>query len=458
MTDQGAVNTHNPWALYAPFLPVLLVFLGSLVFVLAKSSALERDMRIAATQNMLWVVTQTQMEVLSLTLAVAQPDRDDMQISQRFDLALSRLNLLMDGPQARYLEEIGHLAAVQDMSGALLSLDPLELGHSPDLHAALFDLGQDLHPQINRIANDVMTRDWDKSAARLDAYRATQRLIIAAVSFAFLAALAISWLLLRNQRRLHMTALEHMRAANLLEQERDVSAMYRDFAAIVSHQMRTPLSLIDSSMHRLARMGDDVAASDVEERRKIVGDAVGRLTRLVDTVLLLAKLDNDQLQARFAPLEMDHVVQSIMEEAQSRHPRRTLRLSCSGGSLVARGDRHLVGHIIDNLLSNALKYSPPDSPIELRVFTQGQDVACAVTDQGQGIAAQDRPYLFNRYFRGACEEVRAAGQGTGLGLALAQELAQLQGGRISFETWASKGSVFTFWLPAMKKGGDHASD
>ncbi|MCC5960646.1 MAG: HAMP domain-containing histidine kinase [Rhodobacteraceae bacterium] len=458
MTDQGAVNTHNPWALYAPFLPVLLVFLGSLVFVLAKSSALERDMRIAATQNMLWVVTQTQMEVLSLTLAVAQPDRDDMQISQRFDLALSRLNLLMDGPQARYLEEIGHLAAVQDMSGALLSLDPLELGHSPDLHAALFDLGQDLHPQINRIANDVMTRDWDKSAARLDAYRATQRLIIAAVSFAFLAALAISWLLLRNQRRLHMTALEHMRAANLLEQERDVSAMYRDFAAIVSHQMRTPLSLIDSSMHRLARMGDDVAARDVEERRKIVGDAVGRLTRLVDTVLLLAKLDNDQLQARFAPLEMDHVVQSIMEEAQSRHPHRTLRLSCSGGSLVARGDRHLVGHIIDNLLSNALKYSPPDSPIELRVFTQGQDVACAVTDQGQGIAAQDRPYLFNRYFRGACEEVRAAGQGTGLGLALAQELAQLQGGRISFETWAGKGSVFTFWLPAMKKGGDHASD
>ncbi|WFE74962.1 sensor histidine kinase KdpD [Roseinatronobacter sp. S2] len=458
MTDQGAVNTHNPWALYAPFLPVLVVFLGSLVFVLAKSSALERDMRIAATQNMLWVVTQTQMEVLSLTLAVAQPDRDDTQISQRFDLALSRLNLLMDGPQARYLDDIGHLAAVQDMSGALLSLDPLELGHSPDLHAALFDLGQDLHPQINRIANDVMTRDWDKSAARLDAYRATQRLIIAAVSFAFLAALAISWLLLRNQRRLHMTALEHMRAANLLEQERDVSAMYRDFAAIVSHQMRTPLSLIDSSMHRLARMGDDVAASDVEERRKIVGDAVGRLTRLVDTVLLLAKLDNDQLQARFAPLAMDHVVQSIMEEAQSRHPRRTLRLSCSDGPLVARGDRHLVGHIIDNLLSNALKYSPPDSPIELRVFTQGQDVACAVTDQGQGIAAQDRTYLFNRYFRGTCEEVRAAGQGTGLGLALAQELAQLQGGRISFETWAGKGSVFTFWLPAMKKGGDHASD
>ena len=465
MTDMDARTAQNQWVQYAPFLPVLLVFLGSLVFALAKSSALERDMRIAATQNMLWVVTQTQMEVLALTLAVGRPDRDDAQISQRFDLTLSRMNLLMEGPQARYLEDIGHLQAVQDMSAALLSLDPLELGHSPDLHAALFSLGQDLHPQINRIANDVMTRDWDKSAARLDAYRATQRLIIIAVSCAFLAALAISWVLLRNQRRLHMTALEHMRAANLLEQERDVSAMYRDFAAIVSHQMRTPLSLIDSSMHRLARMGDNVAASDVDERRKIVGDAVGRLTRLVDTVLLLAKLDNDQLKARFMPLAMDQIVQSIMDEAQSRHPHRTMRLSCSDGAIVARGDRHLVGHIIDNLLSNALKYSPAESAVELRVFAQGNDVACAVTDQGQGIAAQDQPYLFNRYFRGADGDTRqmgqvtgqVSGQGTGLGLALAHELAQLQGGRISFETWPGKGSVFTLWLPAMKKRGEYAS-
>jgi len=74
MTQHSAPSQQSTWALYAPFVPVLLVFLGSLVFALAKSSALERDMRIAVTQNMLWVVSQTQMELMALTLR--QPDTD----------------------------------------------------------------------------------------------------------------------------------------------------------------------------------------------------------------------------------------------------------------------------------------------------------------------------------------------------------------------------------------------
>lgn len=432
---------------YAPFVPVLAIFLGSLGFALAKSSQLERDMRIAVTQNMLWVVTQTQREILELTLAASLPDRDEALVARRFDLTLSRLNLLLQGPQARYLDELGHLEKVRAIAAALIELDPMENTRDEALHAALSALGQEMNPQLNRIANDVMMADWGKSAARLDDYRATQRLIILAVTLALLAALAVSWLLLFNQRRLHRAELEHLRAANLLAQERDISAMYRDFAAIVSHQMRTPLSLIDSAMHRLSRKGEAVTAQDVQQRRRIVGDAVGRLTRLVDTVLLLAKLDNDQLQARFVPLAMGELVQGIVAEARLRHPGRVLHVSCAEGALLARGDAHLVGHVIDNLLSNALKYSPADSPVELRVFPQGQGVCCAVTDRGAGIPEADRPHLFNRYFRGNAPK---AGDGTGLGLALARELAEFQGGSITLESWPGKGSVFTLWLPAGK--------
>ncbi len=437
-------DDRSKWASYAPLLLLLLIFLGALGFALAKSSALEREMRIAATQNMLWVVTQTQMELLVLTLAASSPVGDDAEIARRFDLTLARLNLMSQGPQARYLDDIGHLQSVQGMSDALLALDPVALGHSPDLHAALSDLGQSLHPQINRIANDVMTTDWDKAATRLDDYRATQQVVIFSVAFALLAALAVSWLLLRNQRKLHLAQLARLRAASLLEQERSTSAMYRDFAAIVSHQMRTPLSLIDSAMHRLSRKGTDVTAQDVAERRVIVADAVGRLTRLVDTVLLLAKLDTDQLQARFAPISMRSAVTSLVGEAQARHPDRELRLSCAEGPLVALGDLHLVGHILDNLLSNAIKYSQAGTPIELRVFAQGQTIACAVTDQGAGIHNQDLPRLFDRYYRG---NDGGAGHGTGLGLAVAHELTELLGGRLTVETWAGKGSVFTLWLP-----------
>lgn len=431
-------------SLYAPFLPLLLVFLGPLAFVLAKTSALERDMRIAATENMLWVVTQTRMEVLALTLATATPERDADAISRRYDLTLARLNLMQQGPQARYLEQLGHATATQEMRESLLALDPQTHGHGPELHDALFQLGGMLHPQINRIANDVMMREWDMSAARLDEYRASQRLVILAVAFAFLAALAISWLLLRNQLRLNRAEVRRLRTATLLKQERDTSAMYRDFAAMVSHQMRTPLTLIDSAMHRLARKGDSVTAQDVTERQKTVRDATSRLTRLVDTVLLLGRLDNDQLHGTLAPVPLDALTEAALAEARVRFPGRQVKLSRAQGGLNAQCDPHLVAHILDNLLSNALKYSPADRPVECRVFAQGGQVACAVTDQGPGIPLADQPYVFDRYFRGHGQE---AGQGIGLGLALARELAQLQGGQVTMETWPHRGSVFTLWLP-----------
>ncbi len=444
MSARGRPGRQRKWASFAPLVPLLVVFVGSLGLALAKSSALERDMRIAATQNMLWVVTQSQMEILVLTLAAADPAATEDDIALRFDLALARLNLMSEGPQARYLQDIGHLETVQQISDALLEVDPQVHGHSAELHAALFDLGRELHPLINRVANDVMTTDWEKAAARLDEYRATQRVIILSVALALTAALAVSWLLLRNQRRLYLTQLARMRTTNLLEQERDSAAMYRDFAAIVSHQMRTPLSLIDSAMHRLTRRGEAVTAQDVAERRAIVSDAIGRLTKLVDTVLLLAKLDNDQLGARFAPLSMCELVTSLVGEARAGHPGRRLEVSCPEAPLVAEGDPHLVRHIIDNLLLNALKYSPPDSTVTLRVFAEGEQVACSVQDEGPGIAQRDIPHLFQRYYRG---QEGDKGPGTGLGLAVAHELAQLQGGGLTVETWPQKGSVFTLWLP-----------
>lgn len=454
MTTGGDTRAGRDWVRFAPLFPVVLVVVGSLGFALAQSSALERDMRVAATQNMLWVVTQTQMELLQLTLAAgrAAPDADD--VARRYDLALARLNLMRQGPQARYLDDLGHLDRVLDMAAALEALDPLEHDAPAALHTALFDLGQRQSAQINRIANDVMTHDWDKTATRLDDYRATQRVIIAAVSFALLAALAMSWVLLRNQKRLHAAQIGRLRAATELQQERNASAMYRDFAAIVSHQMRTPLSLIDSAMQRLARKGSQVSAADVAERRAVVGDAVDRLTRLVDTVMLLAKLDTDQVKARFEPLDMAAAARSLCIEIAARHPDRCLRLTPPQGARpIARGDPHLVGHILQNLIDNALKYAPPDAPVTLRVFAERDEVACAVADCGPGIDPADLPHLFERYYRGAST---CTGNGTGLGLALARELAVLQGGRIEVDSHPGAGARFTLWLP--RASGEGARD
>ena len=441
----SAARTSPGLRLYAPLVPLLLICLAPLAFVLVKSSELERDMRISVTENMLWVVTQTQMEVMALTIAAAGPAPENATVEQRYDLTLSRLSLLLQGPQARYLDRLGHGAEVAGIAEAFRALDPLELGHGPELHAALHRLGQEAYPQFTRIATDVMTHEWDRSSARLDDYRRAQQLVILAVACAFLAALAISWLLLRNRSRLHLAELQRLRAAALLEQERDTAALYRDFAAIVSHQMRTPLSLIDSALHRLARRGTAVTAEDVAQRRRIVRDAVRRVTRLVDTVLLMGRLDNDQIRGRLTPRPLDRLAEEAVAEARARCPGREIALSRGHGPLAAQCDAHLVAHVLENLVLNALKYSPGDSVVSLRVFVQGGQVACAVTDEGPGIDPRDRPHVFDRYFRG---RNRQTGEGTGLGLALARELAELQGGRLTLESWPGRGSVFTLWLPA----------
>lgn len=438
---------RSQWWSYALFIPVLALFLGALVFALAQSSTLERDMRIAATQNMLWVVSQTQMEIYALALAVSGPGRNDDVIARRYDLALSRLSLMQQGPQARYLESLGHLVEVELMTAALLKLDPQQNTPGAALHDALAELTADLHPQINRIANDVMITDWDKAASRLDTYRDMQRLVMVSVTLSLLAALAITWLLLSKQRQLFRVEVENLRASRLLAQERDTASTYRDFAAIVSHQLRTPLTLIDSAMHRLERLGEDVSAAEVSRRRAVVSSAIGRLIRLSDTVLLLARLDNAQLAVAFEPLDMTRIARALVAEAQAQNPARRIDLSCAEGPLVAWGDAHLVGHIVDNLLSNALKFSSPDKPVEMRVFVQGQRIACAITDQGAGIAEADQPRVFERYFR-----CKTNVEGVGLGLALAQALANLQGGQIGFETWPGKGSVFTLWLDTAQSG------
>lgn len=448
MAGRGPHQKRGWVTFVLPYVPLFLICLGPLVFALARTSALERDMRIAATQNMLWVMTQTQKEVLALTLAAAAPDADGDEVARRFDMTLSRLSLIGEGPQRRYLEQAGHADTMQAITRTIRALDPQVQRTDPTRFHAIYQAGLALQPELNRVVNDVMLQEWRMAAERLDSYRATQRTVIFAVAFALLGALGITWLFLRNQRHLHRAELQRLQTSVLLEEERSISEMYRDFAAMVSHQMHTPLTLIDSAMHRLARKGDAVTAADVIERQNIVHDAVRRLTRLVETVLLVGKLDNRQITGNLAPVALDDLAQTALREACGRFPDREIALSVSERRVMALCDAHLVAHILDNLLSNALRYSPDTASVEMRVFTQGGQVACAVTDRGDGIDPVDQPHVFERYYRGAAQ---AGGQGTGLGLALARELAELQNGRITMETWPGRGSVFTLWLPATRQ-------
>lgn len=433
---------------YGSLVPLILVSFGLLIFALTQTSSLERDMRISATENMLWVVSQTQMEVLLLANAAADLEGTSAaSVEHRYDMAISRLNLLLQGPQQRYLEGIGRAGDVRDLHARLLEQDPLQQGTDPAARAALFQQAMALQPEINRLAGEVMTQEWGTAAARLDDYRRIQRTVILSVVGALLGMALMSWTLMRNQRRLHEGELARLRASrlqSLLERERQTSAWYRDFAAMISHQVRTPLAVIDSALQRLARKGERVTAADVAERQAIVRTAVDRLSRLVDTALLAGRLDNRQIDPQPAVQALAPLVQQSLEEARQAHPSRRIDLSEANPEARAHCDPALVGHSLGNLVSNALKYSPEDTPVELRLFTQGNRVAVAVADRGPGIAADEQERIFERFYR---TEQAASQPGSGLGLALARDLARLQGGDVTVESWPGSGSLFTLWLP-----------
>ncbi len=438
--------------------PILLVGLcvGLLVFALWRLAVIERDMRIEATENMLWVISQTQVEALRLDKALSDHARgvaDEDHVALRYALLLSRLDLLLQGPQQRYLERIGAHTAVAAHDVAVRKADPEQVRDDPGAFAAttarLEEAVGNLHATLNRAANDTMVRDWEAIAERLDAYRAAVWQVIGSVIGVLAGWLMIGWRLIGNERRLRRAEEERSRALSLeraLRREKAVSAYYRDFAAIVSHQFRTPLAIIDSAMQRLVRRGDKVTGEDVARREGPIRDAIHRLTRLVDTALLAGRVDSGQMSVKPRHCDLAAIARESCAQFRSLHPDRDIRFASGVANTAAWCDRDLVDHILANLISNALKYSPEKAPVELRLFNAGSHAAIAVTDYGPGISEADCPHVFDRFYRG---EAGGHSEGSGLGLSLARDLARLQGGDLGFETWTGRGSVFTLTLPRM---------
>jgi signal transduction histidine kinase len=127
--------------------------------------------------------------------------------------------------------------------------------------------------------------------------------------------------------------------------------------------------------------------------------------------------------------------------------RDRVRVICSYPLPEIYGNAQLLAHAVGNLLSNALKYSPSDSPVELRIAPHGDGISIAVRDEGFGIAEADQAHLFEPYYRGHHPAGRRL-PGTGLGLSIVRETTRRFGGHVAVESALGQGSTFTIWLPA----------
>jgi signal transduction histidine kinase len=242
-----------------------------------------------------------------------------------------------------------------------------------------------------------------------------------------------------------LRALEQIRA-RLLEADR----MKDEFVALISHDLRTPLTSI-MGYTELA-LDDDVEPRLDEERRsylEVVSRSSARLLRLVDDLLFVARLQSGRLDLTPATLDLCEVARQAVGEAQRRAEAKGVELVFDGnGAVEVAADKGRLFQLLDNLVSNALKFTPEGGRIEVRVSLDGAAVL-EVCDTGIGFTAEEAARIFERFYR-ADNAIEGQVQGTGLGLFIAQAITEAHGGTISATPRDGGGAVFRIELPAMR--------
>ena len=228
---------------------------------------------------------------------------------------------------------------------------------------------------------------------------------------------------------------------------RRLERVRRDFVANVSHEFKTPLTAITGFAETL--LGG--ALDDRANRRRfveIIREHARRLARLTDDLLKLSRTEAGQLELELRPNRVAALVNGCVETARLKAEPRGLRLSaCLPSDLPeVLADGAQLGEVLQNLLDNALQYTPPGGQIEVKAHSNGRDVIFTVEDTGIGIPESDLERIFERFYRVDAARSREAG-GTGLGLSIARHIVEAHGGKIWVESAIGSGSRFHFSIP-----------
>lgn len=236
----------------------------------------------------------------------------------------------------------------------------------------------------------------------------------------------------------------------MTREQAQLQATRNALLAAISHDYRTPLATIMSAASALHDQADKF---DARQRRRMAGGIVEeaeRLSRLTDNTLQLARLDAPSVQLRCDWESAEEIVGAMVRRARRRPDGLRLKAWIEPEMPLLWCDAMLVSQLLDNLLDNAFKYSPPESLVELQVSRRGDEVLLAVCDHGPGIAPAWRERIFEVFQRGdpamQTASVEANRQGAGVGLAVCRAIARAHGGELRLVARANGGCCFEFAL------------
>jgi signal transduction histidine kinase/HAMP domain-containing protein len=237
--------------------------------------------------------------------------------------------------------------------------------------------------------------------------------------------------------------------------EREAERAKQDFFALVSHELRTPLTAILGYVELL--VSDDAAPFPPEHARhlEVIERNARRLVRLVGDLLFAAQVEGAPLLLEPAEVDLVALVRDAVELARCRAEEAGIELATELDAVErCVGDRDRLAQVLDNLLSNALKFTPPGGRIVVRLESEGPQARLEVADTGVGIPAEDQPHLFDRFYRARNATGRSI-PGLGLGLTIVRTIVEGHGGTVAVRSESGAGAAFTVRLPVV--GSDSRS-
>jgi signal transduction histidine kinase len=239
-------------------------------------------------------------------------------------------------------------------------------------------------------------------------------------------------------------------ARKALQPARLVFERQRDFIANVSHELGTPLALLRANADVLLRKRGQMAEEDAALLEDIVVET-GYMDKMIGNMLLLARMDADQLRLEREALDLGVLAEGIVRRAQARAGQAGIQLILLREEEAwAAGDRALVEQAALVLLDNALKYTQPGGKVSVSTFCESGRACLRISDSGIGIAPADLPRLGERFYRVDKARSRETG-GSGLGLSIARGIAAVHGGELTLTSEPGKGTIATLLLPGVRE-------
>ncbi|MGP0074023.1 MAG: CHASE2 domain-containing protein [Bryobacteraceae bacterium] len=281
------------------------------------------------------------------------------------------------------------------------------------------------------------------AGALLAAVTATPYLLFRqSVVFPFFMPLASAWL-----TAVAAASYQHFVVRRALRQSETERRHYQQAIHFVTHEMRTPLTAIQGSSELMGRY------TLPEEKRKQIVEMINqeskRLARMIETFLDVERLSDGQMELKREAFELREVVEACIARARPLAERKNIRIVTETLDGSLDGDRELMEYAVYNLLTNAVKYSPPDTQVTVKCRLEGAQLRLSVQDQGIGMDAKELRQIFQKFYR--TKRAEASGEaGTGIGLSIVEQIVQHHGGKMEVTSQPGQGSCFTIAFRASR--------